>query len=80
MVGFNRRFSPFISKTKQLIENIDSPKAFIMTVNSGFINPDHWVQDLDVGGGRILGEGCHFVDLLRYLQKMNGKSKIKIII
>jgi len=67
MVGFNRRFSPFISKTKQLVEKIDSPKAFIMTVNSGYLDPDHWAQDLDIGGGRILGEGCHFVDLLRYL-------------
>jgi len=67
MVGFNRRFSPFISKTKQLLETIDSPKAFIMTVNSGFVDPDHWVHDLDIGGGRILGEACHFIDLLRYL-------------
>ena len=67
MVGFNRRFSPFISKAKQLIDKIDSPKAFIMTINSGFIDLDHWVQDIDVGGGRILGEGCHFIDLLRFL-------------
>ena len=67
MVGFNRRFSPFISKMKELIDNVDSPKAFIMTVNSGHIEKDHWIQDLDIGGGRILGEGCHFIDLLRYL-------------
>ncbi len=67
MVGFNRRFSPFIIKAKDLIDNLDSPKAFIMTINSGKIEPDHWTQDLKTGGGRILGEGCHFIDLLRHL-------------
>jgi len=67
MLGFNRRFSPFIIKAKDLIDNLDSPKAFIMTINSGKIEPDHWTQDPKTGGGRILGEGCHFIDLLRHL-------------
>ena len=67
MVGFNRRFSPFTIKAKELLDLIDTPKTFIMTVNAGYIDPDHWTQDLGVGGGRIVGEACHFIDLLRYL-------------
>jgi predicted dehydrogenase len=67
MVGFNRRFAPHIEKIKTLLSAIHEPKAFVMTVNAGAIPPDHWTQDRAVGGGRILGEACHFVDLLRYL-------------
>ncbi|THB71521.1 MAG: gfo/Idh/MocA family oxidoreductase, partial [Gammaproteobacteria bacterium] len=67
MVGFNRRFSPFIQKTKSLLVNSREPKSFIMTVNAGDIPADHWTQNREVGGGRIIGEGCHFIDLLRYL-------------
>ena len=67
MVGFNRRFSPLVQKAKQLIDNIKSSKSFIMTVNAGFIPQDHWTQNAEVGGGRIIGEACHFVDLLRFL-------------
>ncbi|WP_105175016.1 bi-domain-containing oxidoreductase [Pseudoalteromonas sp. T1lg122] len=67
MVGFNRRFSPQVQKMKQLLEPIKSPKSFIMTMNAGSIPADHWTQDNNVGGGRIIGEACHFVDLMRFL-------------
>lgn len=67
MVGFNRRFSPHVKKIKSLLDSVREPKSFIMTVNAGEIPPDHWTQDRVVGGGRIIGEGCHFVDLLRFL-------------
>jgi predicted dehydrogenase/threonine dehydrogenase-like Zn-dependent dehydrogenase len=67
MVGFNRRFSPQIQKIKQLLEPIKEPKSFIMTMNAGSIESDHWTQDINVGGGRIIGEACHFIDLMRYL-------------
>jgi len=67
MVGFNRRFSPHIQKIKQLLSSVSEPKSFIMTVNAGAIPVDHWTQDKNVGGGRIISEGCHFIDLLRYL-------------
>ncbi len=67
MVGFNRRFAPQVQKIKQLLESVSGPKSFIMTVNAGAIPEDHWTQDMEVGGGRIIGEACHFVDLLRFL-------------
>ena len=67
MVGFNRRFAPQIVKMKELLSSIREPKSFVMTVNAGKIPADHWTQDPEVGGGRIVGEACHFVDLLRFL-------------
>ena len=67
MVGFNRRFAPQVQKMKQLMKGVTGPKSFIMTVNAGFIPVDHWTQDLQAGGGRIIGEACHFIDLLRFL-------------
>jgi predicted dehydrogenase len=67
MVGFNRRFAPHIEKMKSLLTAVKEPKAFVMTINAGVIPPDHWAHDREVGGGRILGEACHFVDLLRHL-------------
>lgn len=67
MVGFNRRFSPQIQKIKSLLDSAKEPKSFIMTVNAGAIPAEHWTQDKSVGGGRIIGEGCHFIDLLRFL-------------
>ena len=67
MVGFNRRFSPQIRKMKSLLTSIREPKSFIMTMNAGAIPPDHWTQDPAVGGGRIIGEACHFIDLMRHL-------------
>src|SRR5437764_5309182 len=67
MVGFNRRFAPQVHKMKVLLDRIQAPKSFIMTVNAGAVPPQHWTQDPQVGGGRIIGEGCHFIDLLRFL-------------
>jgi len=67
MVGFNRRFSPQIHKIKNLLQSVKEPKAFLMTMNAGAIPPDHWTQSAETGGGRILGEACHFIDLMRYL-------------
>ena len=67
MVGFNRRFAPLVLRMKTLLEGVAEPKSFVMTVNAGAIPPEHWTQDKAVGGGRIVGEGCHFVDLLRHL-------------
>lgn len=64
-VGFNRRFSPFAVKMKQLLGN--GPKNIVATMNAGFIPPEVWVHDLEIGGGRIIGEACHFIDLCSYL-------------
>lgn len=66
-VGFNRRFSPLTSKIKSLLDNTNSPSAMIMTVNAGAVPKEHWIQDQEIGGGRIVGEACHFVDLLCFL-------------
>ncbi len=67
MVGFNRRFSPQVQKMKALLMSVSEPKSFIMTMNVGMIPADHWTQDIEVGGGRIIGEACHFIDLMRFL-------------
>ena len=67
MVGFNRRFAPQVLKIKQLLAGTPGPKTFLMTVNAGAIPAQHWTQDAAVGGGRLVGEGCHFVDVLRFL-------------
>ncbi len=67
MVGFNRRFSPHAVRMKTLLEAVAEPKCFVMTVNAGAIPPEHWTQDREAGGGRLVGEACHFIDLLRYL-------------
>lgn len=66
-VGFNRRFAPHVVKLKELLDSSTGPHAMVMTVNAGRIPTDHWTQDLSIGGGRILGEACHFIDLLRHL-------------
>jgi predicted dehydrogenase/threonine dehydrogenase-like Zn-dependent dehydrogenase len=67
MVGFNRRWAPHVVRARQLLNGVPGPKAFVMTVNAGAIPLTHWTQDPERGGGRIVGEGCHFVDLLRNL-------------
>ncbi|MCZ2475126.1 Gfo/Idh/MocA family oxidoreductase [Aquirufa ecclesiirivi] len=66
-VGFNRRFSPFIKQAKTLLGGSTDSLNIIATMNAGFIPADVWVQDLQVGGGRIVGEACHFIDLMVYL-------------
>lgn len=67
MVGYNRRFSPQIRKMKALLDGVGAPKSFILTMNAGAIPADHWTQDPAVGGGRIVGEACHYIDLMRFL-------------
>lgn len=67
MVGFNRRFAPQVQRIKSLLAGVGGAKSFVMTVNAGSIPADHWTQDAEVGGGRIVGEACHFIDLLRFL-------------
>jgi predicted dehydrogenase/threonine dehydrogenase-like Zn-dependent dehydrogenase len=67
LVGFNRRFAPQVQKMKKLLDSVSEPKTLIMTVNAGMIPANHWTQDPEIGGGRIVGEGCHFIDLLRFL-------------
>jgi predicted dehydrogenase/threonine dehydrogenase-like Zn-dependent dehydrogenase len=67
MVGFNRRFAPLLLDLQQQLSRLQGPKAFVYTCNAGAIPTDHWTQDPAAGGGRLLGEACHFVDLLRHL-------------
>ena len=64
-VGFNRRFSPHAIKIKQQVGS--GPMNIVATMNAGFIPANVWVHDLNVGGGRIIGEACHFIDLCSYV-------------
>ena len=73
MVGFNRRFSPITAKLKKAVGN--HPMTMIYRINAGAIPKETWIQDPEIGGGRILGEVCHFIDYLTYL---NGSLPIKI--
>jgi predicted dehydrogenase len=73
MVGFNRRFSPLTAKLKKAVGN--NPMTMIYRINAGSIPGDNWIQDLEIGGGRVLGEVCHFIDYLTYL---NGSLPTKI--
>ena len=73
MVGFNRRFSPLTEKLKNAVG--DNPMTMIYRINAGSIPSNNWIQDLEIGGGRVLGEVCHFIDYLTYL---NGSPPSKI--
>lgn len=64
-VGFNRRFAPLIRELMNRTRNLLGPRATLITVNAGHVPRDHWIHDPHVGGGRIVGEGCHFIDLAR---------------
>ena len=75
MIGFNRRFAPMAIRLKEFFRNINEPLIATYRVNAGYIPLDHWVHDFDVGGGRIIGEVCHFVDFLTFIV---GKLPIKI--
>lgn len=66
-VGFNRRFSPLVTRLQSLLSHLPSPRSYIYTINAGPLDPSHWLHDPSVGGGRLLGEACHFVDLVRFL-------------
>ena len=67
MVGFNRRFAPLIKKVKLLIDGINQPKFITYNINAGYLNDDHWLCDRLKGGGRLIGEVCHFIDTCTYL-------------
>jgi predicted dehydrogenase len=66
-VGFNRRFAPLATKMKKALGKDETPVNIIATMNAGFIPKDVWVHDMQVGGGRIIGEACHYIDLCSYL-------------
>ena len=72
MIGFNRRFSPHIQKIKSLVG--DAPMNIVATMNAGNIPPDVWVHDMLIGGGRIVGEACHYLDLMIFLSGSKIKS------
>ena len=67
LIGFNRRFSPHIVKLKSLLKNNKKTKNFVYTINSGKLDESHWTLDKKIGGGRLVGEVCHFIDLLTFL-------------
>ena len=74
-VGFNRRFSPHFIKAREFLGGRRNPLVMTYRVNAGALPADHWTQDPDVGGGRIIGEGCHFVD---YLQALSGGRAVSV--
>lgn len=67
MAGFNRRFSPHTRALKTWLDRRSEPASLILLMNAGAISPDHWTQDPRIGGGRIIGEACHLIDLARHL-------------
>lgn len=73
-VGFNRRFAPLAIQMKKVLASADSPMNIVATMNAGFIPDKIWVHDMEVGGGRIIGEACHFIDLISYLAGSKVKS------
>lgn len=66
MVGFNRRFAPVSVELHKIFSKITEPKVINIRVNAGFIPLDHWTQIATIGGGRIVGEMCHFIDLMQF--------------
>ncbi|MEW6247773.1 MAG: bi-domain-containing oxidoreductase [Nitrospirota bacterium] len=75
MVGLNRRFSRHAAEARALFRRRVDPLVMVYRVNAGAIPPTHWIQDPDVGGGRVLGEICHFVD---YLQALCGALPVSV--
>ncbi len=67
MVGYNRRYSPVVSAAGQILRNSSAPSSHVYLCNAGEIDVSHWTQDVRKGGGRIIGEACHMIDLLMYL-------------
>jgi predicted dehydrogenase len=75
MVGFNRRFAPMVKQMKAFLATIREPLALHYRINAGYLAPDHWMNDREQGGGRVLGEVCHFVDLMMFLA---GSSIVEV--
>ena len=67
LAGFNRRFAPHAVKMRQLLATLSAAKSIVITVNAGTVAAGHWTRDETLGGGRLVGEGCHFLDLARFL-------------
>ena len=67
MVGFNRRYSPLARRAKEFFADRNTPLSIVYRVNAGRIPKEHWTQDAVEGGGRIVGEVCHFIDLMQFL-------------
>jgi len=67
MVGFNRRFAPTAVRVRELLAGLPGPFVVYVRANAGYVPPESWVHDRGQGGGRIIGEVCHFVDLIQYL-------------
>jgi predicted dehydrogenase len=67
MVGFNRRFSPLLQPLKSALSELSSPKSMLYRVNAGELPADSWIHDPKMGGGRIIGEACHFIDTMSWL-------------
>lgn len=76
MVGYNRRYSSHAHKAMEFFANRQNPLVMSFRVNAGVIPPDHWVQDKAIGGGRMIGEGCHFID---YMQAISGEQPVSVI-
>lgn len=74
MVGYNRRFAPLTLELKKFLDKNKLPMAFNYTCNAGFIDKKHWLNNKKIGGGRLLGEACHFIDLLRFLANSSIES------
>ncbi len=73
-VGFNRRFAPLAQKMKQFIGQANTPMNIVATMNAGFIPPNVWLHDMEIGGGRIIGEACHYIDLCTFLSGSTVKA------
>jgi len=67
MVGFNRRFSPLAQRGKDFFAERETPLSILYRVNAGRVPKEHWIQNAEEGGGRIIGEVCHFIDLMQFL-------------
>lgn len=75
LTGFNRRFSPPVTTMKAYFRSLLEPLAVMYRVNAGPLPPEHWTQDLDEGGGRLIGEVCHFIDTIQYL---TGSEPVRV--
>lgn len=74
MVGFNRRFAPLAQQVKAMVAGRTTPLMMTYRVNAGYIPGDHWLHDPEVGGGRLLGEVCHFIDFMHYMSDSEASA------
>ncbi len=77
-VGYNRRFSPMGKKLYEFFSDCPEPVAMHYTINAGYIQPNHWTQDPAIGGRRIIGECCHFIDMLQFISRSHPTSVYSI--